>query len=891
MRKLTFFLAFALVLSLAFGAHAQTNLAIVSIDGVTNEVDATHLRAGQNHVVSVRYNLTGLTGLVGWGAGCTFEVYSPDGANWVNLVATDGPLTVALPDPQVIRYHKYYTSTNNGTSYTGLAWIPPAPLDPPFWTVEPGGRTGSVNRVAYSLACLGTGKGYSSGTNGIALTLQFSTLLADSTKTMCLDTTKASGTVAWEWAAGSLVDWPQWDNGLGVSGPRCWTIQYVPNQPPEFNAPTGNVSFNHCGEGAITLAATDFEGDAITYSFAPGYETGFGTLVGANWTWSGPTVPQAGNPDIMFLACDAGGCGAPFTLHVTTTNNAPTITCPLAKTVSINTSKTQDVVVADLDVCDTKTVTFVSFDRPFLGTYSIVGTVVTLSPVTGDESPVLLGMTVQVSDGTAADTCVVPWNVIAGAPYQVEIEKVEGQIQGQYTDVFIKLHKFDGTVAGGLGGFDFLVAYDASALAFQLAIEGEIYDECNWEYFTYRYGAEGNCGNACPSGMLRIIGIAETNNGASHPGCAPLFVENAPVILASMRFLVTNDRTLECQYVPIRFFWYNCGDNVLSNFNGSEAYLSQKVFDFTALGEPFLAGDITNMTVGFPTYQGTQAECIFEELGKVAKQNVDFQNGGVDIICSDSIDAPGDINLNGLEYEIADAVMFTNFFVNGLAAFGTHIDGSIAASDTNKDGITLSVADLVYLIRVIVGDAQPYAKISPVAARVTVGNGIFSSDLALGAAYVVVSGDVTPTLLASGMEMKYAFNGQNTNILVFSLEGNSFSGEFLEANGTVVNSEFAAFNGNPVKSLLTPSEFELHQNYPNPFNPVTTIKIDVPAKGAEWKLNVYNVTGQLVQSFSGVTSTGFETVTWDASNVSSGVYFYKLTAGDYSATKKAVLLK
>jgi hypothetical protein len=51
------------------------------------------------------------------------------------------------------------------------------------------------------------------------------------------------------------------------------------------------------------------------------------------------------------------------------------------------------------------------------------------------------------------------------------------------------------------------------------------------------------------------------------------------------------------------------------------------------------------------------------------------------------------------------------------------------------------------------------------------------------------------------------------------------------------------------------------------------------------------VTGQLVQSFNGVSSTGFETVTWDASGVSSGVYFYKLTSGDFSATKKAVLLK
>jgi hypothetical protein len=368
-------------------------------------------------------------------------------------------------------------------------------------------------------------------------------------------------------------------------------------------------------------------------------------------------------------------------------------------------------------------------------------------------------------------------------------------------------------------------------------------------------------------------------------------VGTVPVILANMRFLVTNDRTLECQYVPIRFFWYNCGDNTLSNYDGSELYLSQKVFEYTEFGNPFLGGEMSDPLVGFPTYQGAQAECTYEQNGKVAKPNIDFQNGGIDIICADSIDAPGDINLNGIPYEIADAVMFTNYFVSGLGAF-TNIDGSVAASDTNKDGITLTVADLVYLIRVIVGDALPYDKISPVAARVTVSkDGIFNSNQALGAAYVVVAGNVTPSLLASGMEMKSAFDGQNTNVLVFSLDGNSCTGDFLQANGPVVSTEFAAFNGAPVVADVMPADFQLHQNYPNPFNPVTTIKVEIPVKGAEWKLNVYNVTGQLVQSFNGVSSTGFETVTWDASGVSSGVYFYKLTSGDFSATKKAVLLK
>lgn len=67
----------------------------------------------------------------------------------------------------------------------------------------------------------------------------------------------------------------------------------------------------------------------------------------------------------------------------------------------------------------------------------------------------------------------------------------------------------------------------------------------------------------------------------------------------------------------------------------------------------------------------------------------------------------GDINLNGRQCEIADAVMFTNFFVIGTDAFAGHVDSSVAASDVNGNGIRLELADLQYLVRYIQGDALP----------------------------------------------------------------------------------------------------------------------------------------------------------------------------------------
>jgi len=87
-----------------------------------------------------------------------------------------------------------------------------------------------------------------------------------------------------------------------------------------------------------------------------------------------------------------------------------------------------------------------------------------------------------------------------------------------------------------------------------------------------------------------------------------------------------------------------------------------------------------------------------------------------------------------------------------------------------------------------------------------------------------------------------------------------------------------------------PHEYSLLQNYPNPFNPSTTISFVLGEK-SDYKLTIYNVTGQVVQTFDRTAEAGEHSVVWDAADNSSGVYFYKLEAGNFSSTKKMVLLK
>jgi hypothetical protein len=88
-----------------------------------------------------------------------------------------------------------------------------------------------------------------------------------------------------------------------------------------------------------------------------------------------------------------------------------------------------------------------------------------------------------------------------------------------------------------------------------------------------------------------------------------------------------------------------------------------------------------------------------------------------------------------------------------------------------------------------------------------------------------------------------------------------------------------------------PTNFKLSQNYPNPFNPTTQIEYSI-VKGSYITLKVYNLLGQEVKTLiAGFQHAGNYRVTFDGSNLSSGVYFYRLETGNNSVTKKMILMK
>jgi photosystem II stability/assembly factor-like uncharacterized protein len=90
---------------------------------------------------------------------------------------------------------------------------------------------------------------------------------------------------------------------------------------------------------------------------------------------------------------------------------------------------------------------------------------------------------------------------------------------------------------------------------------------------------------------------------------------------------------------------------------------------------------------------------------------------------------------------------------------------------------------------------------------------------------------------------------------------------------------------------LTVSDFSLEQNYPNPFNSTTTIEFDLP-KTSDVTLKIYNILGAEVATLvSDILIAGSYSYDWDASNLASGVYLYRLEAGEFVETKKMVLMR
>ena len=143
----------------------------------------------------------------------------------------------------------------------------------------------------------------------------------------------------------------------------------------------------------------------------------------------------------------------------------------------------------------------------------------------------------------------------------------------------------------------------------------------------------------------------------------------------------------------------------------------------------------------------------------------------------------------------------------------------------------------------------------------------------------------------------------NTSAEMFAVESKSVSADSLDIwcvgstggsggyTGKLYKTRAQIVTGIASTGGEVPSAFTLKQNYPNPFNPATTIQFSIP-ESEQVKLSVYDVTGKginvLINEYLNAGEYSFK---WNASNFSSGVYFYKLKAGSFIGIKKMILIK
>ena len=264
-------------------------------------------------------------------------------------------------------------------------------------------------------------------------------------------------------------------------------------------------------------------------------------------------------------------------------------------------------------------------------------------------------------------------------------------------------------------------------------------------------------------------------------------------------------------------------------------------------------------------------DCLWSEDGCFKPEEDEGLDDGQEFIIGD---ITGDSSLN-----ILDVVMIVELILNNPS-------DEMHQADMNQDGIT-NILDVVALVQAILGTRTNDATMIEVIRDIN--NVMISSDGYVGAVQMILShgDDFSIDLTNDALVAEYRTNNNSTTLIVVN-PGN----ELFYASGEFEIIETIAANGNNfIDTVMIPSLITLGNAYPNPFNPSTTFDLQVAVAG-HVSLNVYNLKGNIVGSLINDTvDPGNYNITWDASNLSSGVYLLRAETANSIATQKVTLVK
>jgi len=324
----------------------------------------------------------------------------------------------------------------------------------------------------------------------------------------------------------------------------------------------------------------------------------------------------------------------------------------------------------------------------------------------------------------------------------------------------------------------------------------------------------------------------------------------------------------------------------------------------------------------------TVESALFDE----ADLTLEIVNGGVEVVESIFY---GDVSLNG-EVHAYDASLILKYLVGTEELDNQQLLNANVSLDSTVSGLD---ASLIFQYVVSLIDTLPYdTTMGSLLASGNIGmqDGTFEQGSIVEVPIYLTNGE---NILSFESEFSFDPNALAFTDIVwsdelggFTIESNIVDGQLFCAGAgslpdgqnnvfatlqftlnesfgdyeTTVTMESLRFNENEIvenaaSSILTsvlsiddssiPLSFKLNQNYPNPFNPITTIAYQIP-KSEKVNISIFNINGVLIETLvNDAKIPGLYTVVWDAKNLSSGLYFYKLTTGNKTVTKKMLLLK
>jgi len=634
------------------------------------------------------------------------------------------------------------------------------------------------------------------------------------------------------------------------------------NLPPEIDP----ISTQYVNEGdslIVNVYAEDPEEEPLSLGALNSPPTAFFQDLGdgrARLIWVpdyyGPYSSTNSPFSVTFFATDGANTAyQQVQINVINKNAPPVLNLPDEKVIPVNMLLSFSVSASDPDK---EPVLIAILNQPSGSNFDGRNPGI-FSWVPGDEDTGEYVLEFIASDPNGAkDSQEVTIKVGSALDYTLNLGNVVGNLGGV---VSLPVHL---TNSGLVGGMDLLIEFDTTGMRFLEVSRTDSRIE-QWEFFTYQ-AASTDMGQ-----QVRIIGIADTQTGLATPPLSP-----GSGVVCYLKFIASTDLIYDGVSVPVGFKFVDYTNNT---FSDPEANL--------------IPQEVITYNDGWILLQKPQGVLL------------------------------GDLNLNSMPFEIGDIVRFANYYIDPVA-YGFNLE-QMYNSDVNEDGIQATVADFVFMIRYMLTGGVSSGKPLP-------GNQEVEVEIAERPSDLVVY--INPEVEVAGMFLELRSEQADFGNLRFSSEIDSMDHR-IHKEGDIIRAVIYSAKGNSIKPGLKeilsipkgmegekikleniqlcdkegrllkvrkiydgepPSGLFLSQNYPNPFNPETYIDFVLPSE-LQVSLKIYNIKGQVVTTLlKERVDAGVHTVRWDGRNdsgekVSSGVYFYRFTAGERSFVKKMVLLK